>query len=174
VIITNDSDHALTLDDVRMQFIAENGDKIPAANLDDLNRRLFTYKSTQPVKIPLVPFSFKKTPIDKKITQDDNDFSFTGTTVNAHSTVAGYLFYDVKELDDPALRGAELYVKEIWTMDRKSQLFGFTLKFDPWLNAEEAKRKQAAKDSAAARQKQQQGQQPAQPASKTPPMINHD
>src|SRR5689334_2899010 len=42
VIITNDSDSALDLSQVRMQFIARDGEKYPAANLDDLNRRLFS------------------------------------------------------------------------------------------------------------------------------------
>ena len=60
--------------------------------------------STQPIRIPMDPFPIKRTPVDKKITQDDNDFGFQGTVVNAHSTLAGYLFYDIKGLDDPALQ----------------------------------------------------------------------
>ena len=45
VIITNDSDTALTLDQARIQFISANRDVIPAALDDDINRRLFSTKA---------------------------------------------------------------------------------------------------------------------------------
>ncbi|MGA1982723.1 MAG: hypothetical protein ABSG84_09615 [Acidobacteriaceae bacterium] len=136
VVITNDSDRALSLDDARMQFISANNDKIPAATEDDINRRIFTIKSTQPIHVPLVPMiSIKRTPVDKKITDDDNDFGFQGTVVNAHSTLAGYLFYDIQDLDEPALKHAELYVKMVHTLDGKQELFAFTIPLDKWLAA---------------------------------------
>ena len=135
VIITNDGDRALQLNEARIQFFSAANDKLPAATEDEINRRLFTFHSTKPIHIPLDPFPIKRTPIDKKITEDDNDFGFRGTVVNAHSTLAGYLFYDVKELDDPALLHAELYVKMIHTMDDKQELFAFTIPFDKWLAA---------------------------------------
>jgi hypothetical protein len=134
VIVTNDSDHALSLEDARMQFISANNDKIPAATEEDINRRLFTMHSAQGTKIPLTPITIHH-PIDKKVTLDDNEFGFKGTTVNAHSTLAGYLFYDIKDLDDPALRHAELYVKMVHSLDRTQDLFAFTIPFDKWLAA---------------------------------------
>lgn len=140
VIVTNDSDHALSLDEVRMQFISANSDKIPAALPEDLQRRLFSTKQVTGRKIPLpapIPsITLHDKPVDKQITADDADFGFQGTTVNPHSTLAGYLFYDVRALDDPALKGAELYVKEIRTADTKHQLFAFQIPFDKWLAAQ--------------------------------------
>lgn len=140
VIITNDSDHALSLDEVRMQFISANSDKIPAALPEDLQRRLFSTKQVTGRKIPLpapIPsITLHDKPVDKQITADDADFGFQGTTVNPHTTAAGYLFYDVRALDDPALKGAELYVKEIRTVDSKQQLFAFQISFDKWLAAQ--------------------------------------
>ena len=135
VVITNDSDRALSLDDARMQFITADEQKIPAATEDDINRRMCTYDSTTPIHIPLIPIPIKRTPVDKKITQDDNDFGFQGTVVNAHTTLAGYLFYDIKDLGDPALRHAELYVKMVHTLDGKRELFAFSIPFDKWLDA---------------------------------------
>jgi hypothetical protein len=135
VVITNDSDRALSLDDARMQFITADNQKIPAATEDDIDRRIFTYHSAQPIRIPLVPIPIKRTPVDKKVTQDDNDFGFQGTVVNAHSTLAGYLFYDIRDLEDPALKHAELYVKMVHTLDGKQELFAFTVPFDKWLAA---------------------------------------
>lgn len=133
VIITNDSDAALSLEDVRMQFISANGDRIPAATPEDLNRRLFTIRGTQPTRIPMIPIPIHHAPVDKKILEDDTDFGFPGTVVNAHASLSGYLFYDIRELDDPALKHAELYVKMIRTLDRKHELFAFTVPFDKWL-----------------------------------------
>jgi len=136
VIITNDGDTALTLNDVRIQFISAANDKLPAADLDEINRRLFDLKRSMNRPLPLpIPIPIHHAPVDKKITQDDNDFGFQSTTVNAHSTLGGYLFYDVRGLDDPPLKGAEIYVKEIRTLDGKHQLFPFTIPFDKWLAA---------------------------------------
>ena len=143
VVVTNDGDKALSLDDVRMQFISENKDVIPAATLEDINRRLFSRRSAQGTKIPGLPYpvTIHHAPVDKKVTQDDNDFGFPGTTVNAHASLSGYLFYDIRELDDPAMRGAEIYVKEIKTLDGKQQLFAFTIPLDKWLAAQPKKEK---------------------------------
>jgi hypothetical protein len=134
VIITNDSDRPLQLDQARMQFISAANDKIPAATEEDINRRLFTMHSAQGTKIPLIPITIHH-PVDKNITKDDNDFGFNSTVVSPHSTLAGYLFYDIKDLDDPALAHAELYVKMIRTLDGAHELFAFTIPFDKWLAA---------------------------------------
>jgi hypothetical protein len=135
VIVTNDSDRALTLEDARMQFITADNQKVPAATEDELNRRIFTLHSTKSIHIPLDPFPIKRTPVDKKISDDDNDFGFRSTTVEPHATLAGYLFYDIQGLDEPALKGAQFYVKEVHTMDGKKQLFAFSISFDKWLTA---------------------------------------
>ena len=133
VIFTNDSDNPLSLEDARMQFISANNDKIPAANTEEINRRIFTIHSTQPIHIGPIPI--KRTPVDKKVTDDDNDFGFKSTVIHPHSSLDGYLFYDIKDLDDPALRHAELYVKMVHTLDGKQELFAFTISFDKWLAA---------------------------------------
>jgi hypothetical protein len=135
VIFTNDSDKAISLEDARMQFISANDDKIPAATEEDINRRIFTLHSTQPIHIPLDPFPIKRTPIDKKVTDDDHDFGFKSTVVHPHSSLDGYLFYDIKDLDDPALKHAELYIKMVHTLDGEQELFAFTISFDKWLAA---------------------------------------
>ena len=140
VIFTNDGDTAISLDDARIQFISINNDKIPAATDDDIQRRLFSTKGTAgrkiPLPMPLPPITVHDKPVDKQITKDDTDFGFSGTTVNPHSTLAGYLFYDVRQLDDPPLKGAQLYVKEVHTLDGKKQLFSYTIPFNKWLAAQ--------------------------------------
>jgi hypothetical protein len=140
VIFTNDGDAALSLDDARIQFISINNDVLPAATLDDIQRRLFSTKSVKgrqiPLPAPLPPITLHDKPLDKQITNDDADFGFSGTVVNAHSTLAGYLFYDVRQLDDPPLKGAQLYVKQVHSLDGKKPLFSFTIPFDKWLAAQ--------------------------------------
>jgi hypothetical protein len=86
--------------------------------------------------MPLPPITMHDKPVDKQITKDDSDFGFNGTTVNPHSTLAGYLFYDVRQLPDQPLKGAELYVKMVHTLDGKKQLFDFNIPFDKWLAAQ--------------------------------------
>jgi len=144
VIFTNDGDTALSLDEARMQFISINNDKIPAATDDDIQRRLFSTKGAAgrkyPLPLPLPPITVHDKPVDKQITQDEDDFGFKSTTVNAHSTLAGYLFYDIRQLNDHPLKGAELYVKMVNTLPdkdgNKKQLFDFNIPFDKWLAAQ--------------------------------------
>ena len=137
VIFTNDSDNALSLDDARIQFLSANNDKIPAATDDDLQRRLFSLKGAAgrkiPLPLPIPPITLHDKPVDKQITKDDQDFGFSGTTVSPHTTLAGYLFYDIRGLDGPPIKGAQLYVKMVHTLDGKKQLFAFTIPFDKWL-----------------------------------------
>ena len=139
VIVTNDRDQALVLDDVRIQFISSEGDKEGAATDEDLNRRLFSHKTSVPTHIPLTPITINHEPVDQKILNDENDFGFASTVVPAHSTRAGYIFYDTRGMDDPVMKGAELYIKMIHYTDehaKRTELFPFTLAFDTWLAAQ--------------------------------------
>ena len=117
VIVTNDSDQALTLDDARIHFIAADNTVIPAATDEDLQRRLFALKSVAGTRIPMpapIPsITIHHKPVDKQILADDNDFGFQTTTVAPHTTVSGYLYYDVRELDDPVLEKAQLELRKV-------------------------------------------------------------
>jgi hypothetical protein len=138
VIITNDRDQELDLSEVRIQFFPAGGGKEAAATDDDLNRRLFHGKDAAGTKLPIIPITIHHQPVDQKILNDDTDFGFTSMTIPPHTTRAGYVFYDTRSLDDPVMKGAELYVKEISTTDArgaKLELFAFTLPFDKWLAA---------------------------------------
>jgi hypothetical protein len=144
IIFTNDSDTPISLDDSRIQFISINNDKIPAATDDDIQRRLFSTKSVKgrqiPLPMPLPPITLHDKPVDKQITEDDNDFGFTTTTVKPHSTLAGYLFYDVRQLDEYPLKGAEIFIKMVHTVPNKdgskTELFDFNIPFNKWLAAQ--------------------------------------
>lgn len=117
VIVTNDSDRPITLEEARIDLIAADNSKITAATDNDLNRRLYELKQSKAKKIPLpspLPdITYHSKPIDTKIVADDQDFGFTTTTVAPHSTVAGYLFYDIRGLDAPALQNATLELRKV-------------------------------------------------------------
>jgi hypothetical protein len=118
VIVTNDSDFAVNLDDARIHFIAADGSSIPAATDEELQRGLFSLKSATGKKIPLplpvpIPITVGKKNIDKDILADDNDFGFKTTTVAPHATVAGYLYYDMTNIDEPVLDHATLELRKV-------------------------------------------------------------
>lgn len=142
IVIQNDSDAPLDLNQARMQFIAGDGTKLPAATPDELNRRLFRFNDIKQKRIPGTPITYRPTPVDKKILEDDKDFSFSQTVIPPHTSASGFLFYDIKDIDDSPLRGAELYVKMIHAKDagKDNELFGFSVPFDKYLAVEKSAR----------------------------------
>jgi hypothetical protein len=130
VIVTNDSDLAINLDDARIHFIAADGSSIPAATDEELQRGLFTMKSATGTRIPLglpIPITVGKKNISKDIISDDNDFGFPTTTVQPHTTVAGYLFYDTTNLDQPVLDHATLELRKVRVMLNNKALDSFEI-----------------------------------------------
>ena len=125
VIVTNDSDQPLSLDQARIMFISADNYTENAATDDDLQRRLFEMKQVKgskiPLPAPLPPITHHPKPVDQKIVADDVDFGFKTTTVAPHTTVAGWLFYDTRDLDQPILRGATLELRKIrWSSGNKA------------------------------------------------------
>jgi hypothetical protein len=141
LVIQNDGDTPLDLNQVRIQYIASDGTKLPAATPEEINRRLFRFNDIKQKRIPGTPITYKPTQVDKKILDDDKDFGFSQTIIPPHSSASGFLFYDIKDLDDPYMKGAELYVKMIHTTrdGKDSELFAFSAAFDKYLAANRAK-----------------------------------
>ncbi len=136
VIVTNDSDQPLTLDDARILFISpQTTAPENAATDEELQRRMFEMKSVAghkiPLPAPLPSITVHSKPVDKQILADDNDFGFPTTTVAPHTTVSGYLFYDVRDLDDPALKGATLELRKARWAATNKQLDAFEIPLKP-------------------------------------------
>lgn len=127
VIVTNDSDKPLTLDDARIDVFASDNEKVLAATTDDLNRRMFEIKQTKPSTIPIIGIQYHKKPVDTKILADDADFNFKTTTVAPHSTVAGYLFYDMEGVPAPMLKNATLEVRKVRWKQSNTAVLGDAL-----------------------------------------------
>jgi hypothetical protein len=134
IIVTNDSDFALTLDDARIHFIAADNSVVPAATDDDLQRRMITLGSAKGTKIPL-PMPLPPITVhhnaDKKILDDENDFGFQTTTIKPHTTVAGYLFYDMQGLDSPVLAKATLELRKVRFAASNEALDSFEIPLSP-------------------------------------------
>ena len=134
VIVTNDTAQPLSLDDTRILFVSSDNYTENAATDDDLERRMFSKKYNDGTKIPLpapLPsITIHHPGIDKLITEDQTDFGFPSTTVAPHSTVAGYLFYDTRDINDPILEHATLELRKVrWASTNKElQAFDIALK----------------------------------------------
>ena len=134
VIVTNNSEQAVSLDDVRILFVAADGYTRNAATDDELDRRMFSKKNVDGTKIPLpapLPSIRLHHPgIDKQVTADATDFGFVHTTVAPHATESGYLFYDTRDIDDPVLEKATLELRKVrWAATNKEmQSFEISLK----------------------------------------------
>jgi hypothetical protein len=135
IIVTNDSSQPLSLDDARILFISSDNITENAATDEELQRRLFEMKNVRGTKIPMPapipPITIHHKPVDKQILADDADFGFKTTTLAPHTTAAGWLFYDVRDLDDPVLQGATVELRKVrWAATNKS-LDSFEIPLQP-------------------------------------------
>jgi hypothetical protein len=136
LIVTNNSNRPISLRDARIVFITAAGDKIPAAEPEDVER-LMTRKEREGGKIPMpgpIPsIKLKPKASNKEIEEDFNTFEYQALVVEPHTTRAGFLFYDVSGLDRP-LEGAKLRVRELRNADG-DELFYFEIPFDKYLKS---------------------------------------
>ena len=136
MIVTNNGDRPISLRDARIFFITSSGDRIQAADPEDVER-LMTRKEREGQKIPLpgpIPaIHLKPKASNKNIEQDFDTFEFQALVVEPHTTRAGFLFYDISGLDHP-LKGALLHLHMVKNADGKD-LFYFEIPFDKYLKS---------------------------------------
>jgi len=82
---------------------------------------------------PIPAIKVKPKASDKEVEADFNTFEYQALVVEAHTTRAGFLFYDVSQLEHP-LRGAKLHLRELRDADG-NELFYFELPFDKYLKS---------------------------------------
>ncbi len=134
IIVTNDGDKPISLEQARIHFITASGDKIPAAEPEDVERRTTSVKNpASSPKVPIPGLNGKPKSKDPKIEADFHEFEYQAIVVEAHTTRAGFLFYDVEGLNDP-LKDAKLYLRRLQSADGKD-LFYFEIPFDKYTAA---------------------------------------
>jgi hypothetical protein len=136
LIVTNLGDRPVSLRDARILFETAAGDRIQAAEPEDVER-LMTRKEREGAKIPLpgpLPkIKLKPKASNQEIEQDFDTFEYGALVVEPHTTRAGFLFYDVSELDHP-LKGAKLHLHKLRDADG-NELFYFEIPFDKYLQS---------------------------------------
>lgn len=136
LIITNNGDKPISLRDARILFYTAGGDKINAAEPEDVER-LMTRSEREGKKIPmpgpLPSIKMKPKASNKDIEQDFDQFEYQALVVEPHTTRAGFLFYDVSQLDHP-LDGAKMHLHELRDAEGK-ELFFFEIPFDTYLKS---------------------------------------
>ena len=136
LIVTNNGDKPISLRDARILFYTAGGDRIQAAEPEDVER-LMTRREREGKKIPLPgplpPIKMKPKASNKEIEEDFDQFEYQALVVEPHTTRAGFLFYDVSQLDHP-LQGAKLHLHELRDADG-NELFYFEIPFDTYLKS---------------------------------------
>jgi hypothetical protein len=136
LVVTNNSDRPISLRDARILFQTPAGDRIQAAEPEDIER-LMTRKEREGGKIPMpgpIPnIHMKPKASNKDIEADFNEFEYEALVVEPHTTRSGFLFYDVSQLDNP-LRGSKLHLHLLRDADG-NELFYFEIPFDKYLRS---------------------------------------
>ncbi len=136
LIVTNSGDKPISLRDARILFQTKSGERIQAAEPEDVER-LMTRKEREGGKIPMpgpIPsIKLKPKASNKDIEEDFNTFEYAALVVEPHTTRAGFLFYDVSQLDSP-LKGAKLHLHKLRGADGK-ELFYFEIPFDKYVES---------------------------------------
>ena len=136
LIVTNLGDRPISLSDARILFETAEGERIRAAEPEDVER-MMTRKEREgskvPLPSPLPPIHVKPKGSIKEIEDDFNTFEYSALAVEPHTTRAGFLFYDVSGLTNP-LVGAKLYLHKLRDADGK-ELFYFEIPFNKYLRS---------------------------------------
>ena len=136
LIVTNDGNRPISLRDARILFLTAAGDTIQAAEPEDVER-LMTRKEREGSKIPmpgpLPSIKLKPKASNQEIEEDFDNFEYGALVVEPHTTRAGFLFYDVSQLDHP-LKGAKLHLHMLRNADG-NELFYFEIPFDKYLRS---------------------------------------
>ena len=136
LIVTNNGEKPISLRDARILFQTKSGDRIQAAQPEDVER-LMTRKEREGARIPMpgpIPtIKLKPKASNKEIEEDFNTFEFGALVVEPHTTRAGFLFYDVSQLSDP-LKGSKLHLHALRDAGGH-ELFFFEIPFDKYVQS---------------------------------------
>jgi hypothetical protein len=136
LIVTNLGERPISLNQARILFETADGQRIQAAEPEDVER-LMTRKEREGAKIPMPgpfpPIHTKPKGSNKEIEADFDTFEYSSLVVEPHTTRAGFLFYDVSGMTNP-LVGAKLYLRDLRDADGK-ELFSFEVPFNKYLKS---------------------------------------
>lgn len=136
LIVTNNGDRPISLRDARILFQTKSGDQIQAAEPEDVER-LMSRKEREGGRIsipgPVPAIKLKPKASDKDVEEDFQTFEYGALVVEPHTTRAGFLFYDVSQLEHP-LVGSKLHLHKLRDADGH-ELFYFEIPFDKYVQS---------------------------------------
>lgn len=133
LVITNEGRQPVALTGMQVELVTRKRVRIEPATQDDIYRRIARqpFKGDQPSGNPL-PFPRKvKRSVKKEEQEEIQDSRFAAKAVEAHATQAGFVFFDVEDIDDP-LVGAHLYVSGLRNSQGQELMF-FDIPLDRYL-----------------------------------------
>jgi hypothetical protein len=140
MVITNDSDQPISLAGMKPQLVTVKRDKLSAATTDDMLRRL-SHPAPRNVPSPIpLPTKKVKGGVNAKTQEEINRAMFSAHAVEPHSTLAGFLFFDVSDIQAP-LAGAHFYLTGIRDAGG-NELMYFEIPMEKYLSAPDAKKAQ--------------------------------
>lgn len=110
LIITNDGATPIMMDGIKIEYITASRDKLSPATKEDIARRIaHPGKAGTGTPMPF-PFPHKTgVPIKNDQREELDSATFVPFPVTPHSTYAGFLFFDIRDVPDPK-DGAHLYL----------------------------------------------------------------
>jgi hypothetical protein len=138
-VITNDGDQPVSLVDMKAEMNTKDRSKLFPATMDDLLRRLShptrnDRQNTLPIPLPKKEV---KGGVSRKTWEEIEQAQFGAKAVEPHSTVSGFLFFDILDISNP-LAGAAFYLMGV--RDAKgNELMYFEIPMEKYLSAPEVK-----------------------------------
>lgn len=139
-LITNDGEQPVSLVDMKAQLNTKDRSKLYPASMDDLLRRLShptrnDRQNTLPIPLPKKEV---KGGVSRKTWDELDQAQFGAKAVEPHSTVRGFLFFDIADISNP-LAGATFYLMGVQDAKGKELMY-FEIPMEKYLSAPEAKR----------------------------------
>jgi hypothetical protein len=139
-VITNDSDQPVSLVAMKAQLNTKDRSKLYPSNTDDLLRRLShptrnDHQNTLPIPLPKKEV---KGGVSRKTWDEIEQAQFGAKAVEPHSTVRGFLFFDVQDISNP-LAGANFYLTGVQDA-RGTEMMYFEIPLEKYLSAPEARK----------------------------------
>jgi hypothetical protein len=137
IIVSNDSDRPLNLSGMQVVMNTVNPRaKLRPAEVDDLQRRLARQDrrgdEAPKVQVPFpMPGRKLKPQVKKEWVDEIESLRFKWLVVEPHTSAAGFLFFDVRDLDHP-LAGGHIYLTGIRD-DRGQELLFFDIATEKYL-----------------------------------------
>jgi hypothetical protein len=138
-VITNDGDQPVSLVDMKAQLNTKDRSKLLPSNTEEVVRRLSRpSRNDGQIKLPIpLPKKEVKGGVSRKTWDEIDRAQFGAKAVEPHSTVRGFLFFDVQDIANP-LPGASFYLMGV--RDAKgNELMYFEIPLEKYLSAPEAK-----------------------------------